>query len=96
MLRTPVGRLRVIGLIEGLSFLLLLGIAMPLKYFADFPEAVSILGMIHGLLFVLYLAAVAHVTIAIRWSVAWVLGALVAAVVPFGNFVLDLRLRRVQ
>ncbi|ERI07845.1 DUF3817 domain-containing protein [Aneurinibacillus aneurinilyticus] len=96
MLKTPLGRFRLIALVEGISFLLLLGIAMPLKYFADFPAAVSVAGALHGLLFVLYIAAVAHVTFALRWSFVRVIGALVASIVPFGNFVLDSRLRQEQ
>jgi len=93
-LRTPVGRLRAIALVEGVSYLLLLGIAMPLKYFAGFPEAVKVVGWAHGLLFVLYLMAVAEVTVARRWRFVRILGAFVAALVPFGTFVLDARLRR--
>ncbi len=94
MLRTPIGRLRVIAFIEGVSYLLLLGIAMPLKYFADLPAAVQIVGWIHGVLFVLYLLAVAEVTIKHRWSFAMAAVALVASLIPFGTFLLDVRLRR--
>ena len=94
MLKTPIGRLRGIAFIEGLSFLLLLGVAMPLKYFAGLPAAVKTVGWIHGLLFVLYLIAVAEVTVTRRWTPAQILGALVAAIIPFGTFVLDARLRR--
>lgn len=94
MLRTPIGRLRVIAFIEGLSYLLLLGIAMPLKYFAGLPAAVKIAGWIHGLLFVLYLLAVAEVSVRHRWSLARIFTALVAAFVPFGTFWLDRQLRR--
>nr|MBJ6878079.1 DUF3817 domain-containing protein [Vibrio cholerae] len=55
MLSTPIGRLRAIGLIEGISFLLLLFVAMPLKYFAGFATAVKITGMAHGVLFILFI-----------------------------------------
>lgn len=94
MLRTPLGRLRVIAFIEGISYLVLLGVAMPLKYFAGIPEAVKAVGWAHGLLFVFYLLSVAEVTIARRWPLTRVLGVLVAAFIPFGTFVLDARLRR--
>jgi integral membrane protein len=93
-MRTPIGRLRGIAFFEGISFLLLLGVAMPLKYFAAFPAPVKIIGWIHGLLFVLYLIAVAEVSVKRQWSRAQILGALVASVVPFGTFVLDARLRQ--
>ena len=94
MITTAIGRLRLIGIAEGISFLLLLGIAMPLKYVAGIPEMVKWVGWIHGLLFVLYLAAVAHVTFLHRWSVLRVAGAFLAALLPFGTFVLDAKLRR--
>ena len=57
MLRTSIGRLRAIGLAEAISFLMLLGIAMPLKYFADFPRAVTIAGWLHGVLFMAFFIA---------------------------------------
>lgn len=96
MLKTPIGRLRGIAFVEGVSFLLLLGIAMPLKYLADSPMPVKILGWIHGLFFVLYLLALAEVARRHNWSRPQIAGALLAAVVPFGTFVLDGRLRREQ
>ena len=94
MLSTPLGRLRAIGLLEGLSFLVLLGIAMPLKYLAGKPMAVSVVGMAHGVLFVLYVLAVGHVWLARRWPVEKAMLAVMAAVVPFGPFLLDGRLKR--
>ncbi|MGF7086783.1 integral membrane protein [Kroppenstedtia sanguinis] len=93
-MNTPLGRFRVVSLIEGLSFLVLLGIAMPLKYFADITTAVTLVGWIHGVLFVLYIAAVAHVTLTDGWSLIRVAGALIASLLPFGPFVFDARLRR--
>lgn len=86
--------MRAIGLLEGLSFLLLLGIAMPLKYLAGLPEAVKVVGWAHGVLFVLYLAAVVQATLVCRWSLLRVAGVMAAAFVPFGPFVLDARLRK--
>jgi integral membrane protein len=94
MLTTPLGRLRAIGMLEGISFLVLLGIAMPLKYLAGMPLAVRIVGMVHGGLFVLYVAAVAHVMFARRWPIDRAMTAVLAAVFPFGPFLLDRSLRR--
>lgn len=94
LLRTPVGRFRAIALVEGISYLLLLGVAMPLKYFAGFPEAVLAVGWVHGVLFVLYLVSLCEVSLARRWRLWRILGAFVASLVPFGTFVLDARLRR--
>ncbi|WP_164019129.1 DUF3817 domain-containing protein [Pyxidicoccus trucidator] len=96
MLKTPLGRFRAVALAEGLSFIALLFIAMPLKYLAGMPLGVRVVGMVHGLLFVLYLFALLEVAIACRWSLVRVLGAFGASLVPFGNFVLEARLRREQ
>jgi integral membrane protein len=94
MLRTPVGRLRMIGLVEGISFLILLGIAMPLKHFAEMPEAVRIVGWVHGILFIGFLVALMLARDAMRWSFRWTGLVLLAALLPFGPFVIDGRLRK--
>ena len=93
-LRSPLHRLRVIGLWEGVSFLVLLGVAMPLKYFADWPEAVRVVGMAHGVLFLLYLLAALHAALEYEWS--WRKLAIVwaASVLPAGPFIVDARLLR--
>ncbi len=90
------GRMRLISLVEGVSFLVLLGVAMPLKYFAGIPEVVSVVGAAHGVLFVLYALAASTLTLALRWSPLWFVGAMIASVVPFGTFYIDVRLRRFQ
>ncbi|WP_198949191.1 DUF3817 domain-containing protein [Lottiidibacillus patelloidae] len=92
MLKTPLNYVRMLGIIEGISFLVLLFIAMPLKYFFDFPLAVSIVGALHGGLFVLYIASIIFVVFAIRWSLLKAFIAMVASVVPFGPFFVDHRL----
>jgi integral membrane protein len=85
-LRTSLGRLRVVGFLEGISFLVLLGIAMPLKYLFGQPEAVRIVGMAHGVLFVAYVLLVLQVSIERSWSWKKALLALAVSVVPFGTF----------
>lgn len=93
-MKTALFRMRLIALIEGLSYLFLLFIAMPLKYFADLPKVVTVAGGMHGLFFVLYLIAVVNVTFANRWKTGRVLFALIVSFIPFGNFILDSRLRK--
>lgn len=83
---------RIMGLIEGSSLLILLFIAMPLKYFVDLPEAVSFVGPIHGALFTLYILFIAYMTFISRWPFRFSIGAFAAAFIPFGNIVLDKRL----
>lgn len=88
--------LRVVSLCEGVSFLALLFIAMPLKYFWHLPEAVSFTGWIHGMLFIavwsLILAALGRGTLPLR---AATLAAL-ASLVPGGPFLIDRMLRRLE
>lgn len=94
MFKDPLARLRLIGALEGVSFLVLLGIAMPIKYLAGKPEMVRIVGSAHGLLFVLFVAAVFQVSVQLRWPLTRVVAALAASVLPFGPFVFDAHLRR--
>lgn len=79
----------MLSIIEGTSTLLLFGIAMPLKYYADMPLAVRIVGSLHGLLFVclviVFLLAIRRVPISKELAAA----GMIAAVVPFGPFVFD-------
>lgn len=89
-------RLRLLGMIEGTSTLVLFGVAMPLKYLAGLPLAVTIVGSLHGLLFMALVAtcavAIERVPIGTRLGLAGILG----AVVPFGPFVVDVWLRRLE
>lgn len=93
-LRSSLGRLRVVGYAEGVSFLLLLGIAMPLKYAAGMPGAVRVIGMAHGILFLLYLLAVILAAREHRWGVGRVAVFFVASVLPGGPFYADAKLVR--
>lgn len=82
-------RLRVTGLIEGTSTLVLFFIAMPLKYAADMPMAVTIVGNIHGILFLLYVALAFLAKRRYAWPWGRMLALWIAAVVPFGPFIMD-------
>ena len=84
----------MIALAEGVSFLTLLFMAMPMKYFMGMPEVVRVVGSIHGLLFVLYVGLLAMLHVRQRWSFSFSLYALVASVIPFGTFMLDKQLRK--
>ena len=96
MLQTPIGRLRIIGIAEGTSLLILLFVAMPLKYYAGKPQLVTIVGWIHGGLFVLFMLAVLIVYYRYKWPFARVIVAFLAAFFPFGTFIFDRQLRKEQ
>lgn len=83
---------RIIALMEGISFLVLLGIAMPLKYMAGFPIAVRITGSLHGLLFVLFVFYLFQVRLDLKWDLKKTALAFIASLLPFGTFVLDSKL----
>ncbi|WP_336517427.1 DUF3817 domain-containing protein [Pollutibacter soli] len=88
-MKTALSRLRIIGNLEGVSYLLLLGIAMPLKYFGGYPEAVKYTGWLHGLLFVAFIFALADVMISRKWSLKKTAIAFISSLLPFGTFLLD-------
>jgi integral membrane protein len=89
LLTSAIGRLRLVAFLEGLSFLVLLLIAMPLKYWADMPQMVKVTGMFHGILFVAYVIFVLEVKLVHKWANKKTFGALVASVIPFGTFYAD-------
>jgi len=89
-----VRNLRKIGNIEGISYLLLLGVAMPLKYLAGMPGAVTLVGSIHGLLFVLFIGALFLAWRERKWGYEKVAFAFLMSIIPFGTFYLDRLLRK--
>lgn len=94
ILSTDLGRFRVVSLIEGLSYVVLVAIAMPLKYLAGNAEAVPLVGRIHGGLFVLFALALAAVSSSRGWNRRQVATAMIAALLPLGAFWLEHRIRR--
>ena len=93
-MRRQISVFRLIAVAEGISYLLLLCIAMPLKYFFAMPEAVKIVGWLHGILFLAYIPAALIMRRALNWSVLYLLWALAASLIPFGTFILDRQLRQ--
>jgi integral membrane protein len=81
--------LRIIAFLEGISFLVLLIIAMPLKYYFDEPNPVKIVGMAHGVLFVLYILTLLVVHVSYKWTIGKTIGAFIASFIPFGTFYAD-------
>ena len=85
--------LRIIGNIEGVSYLLLLFIAMPLKYAYDMPAAVMITGMAHGVLFVAYCLLLAVCMKKFVWTLKFGVYLFIATLIPFGTFVTDRKIK---
>jgi integral membrane protein len=92
--RKTFSRFRKIAMAEGISFIVLLFIAMPLKYLADMPMAVTIVGGIHGFLFILYIIYMYLVHDAYQKNWRWMAKAFIASILPFGTFVMDKEWKR--
>ena len=87
-------RFRMIGIAEGVSFLVLLLIAMPLKYLFHIPEAVKVFGWVHGALFIAFLYFAFEVMGSLKKNMGWFAKAFAAAIIPFGTFVFDKQLKK--
>jgi integral membrane protein len=96
MKHSPISYFRISGFIEGSSLLILLFIAMPLKYFAGLPEVVTVVGSLHGFFFVLYILITGFTTLKVKWHLGWPIAAVIVAFIPFGNFILDWRLKKTK
>tara|TARA_R110002096_G_scaffold4501_18_gene21168 strand:- start:3038 stop:3367 length:330 start_codon:yes stop_codon:yes gene_type:complete len=86
-------RLRLASLADGVSYLVLLGIAMPLKYLADIPMAVRIVGSLHGFLFLALCWFLLLVLIRRQLSFGWCVLVFLGALIPFVPFYLETKLR---
>jgi integral membrane protein len=93
MIKNNVKRFRQIGMIEGYSFLILLFIAMPIKYILGYPIAVKIVGMTHGILFIVFCLLLAKAWYDARWSFKESTLFFVASLVPFGTFFTDKKIK---
>ncbi len=90
LLSSNIGRLRIISFLEGVSFILLLFIATPMKYYLASPAATKILGPIHGALFILFILNALSVSVEENWKftrITWKV--LLASILPFGTFYID-------
>ncbi|WP_138434001.1 DUF3817 domain-containing protein [Winogradskyella algicola] len=80
---------RIVALLEGVSYILLLFIATPVKYFANDPQYVKMLGMPHGLLFIAYIVMAVLMSKDMKWNTRTLFIVLIAAIIPFGTFYVD-------
>lgn len=92
LLKSNLGRLRIVAFLEGLSFILLVCIGMPLKYYGGYTHATQELGMAHGFLFILYLILAVPVLIQYKWSIITSMLVLLASLFPLGTFIAEYKL----
>lgn len=90
LLKTKIGRLRIIGFLEGVSLLVLIFIAVPMKYYFDNPSLSKTLGPIHGAIFLLFLFNTLSVGIEQNWKFkTTTCKVILACFIPFGTFYID-------
>jgi len=90
LFKSSIGRLRVLGFLEGTSLLLLVGLAVPLKHLYGDPAWVKIIGPVHGMLFTLFVINTISVGTEYGWkfkTTTWKI--LLACIIPFGTFYID-------
>ena len=90
LFKTKIGRLRIIGFLEGISLLILLFIAVPMKYYFGNPNLTKTLGPIHGAIFLLFLFNALSVGVEQHWkfkTTTW--RVILACFIPFGTFYID-------
>lgn len=92
---TNIGRFRLVALLEGVSLIILMFIAMPLKYYFDNPLPVKYIGAAHGALFILYVLYALQIAAEHKWKfIKTTLPVLVASFIPFGTFYIDHKILR--
>ncbi|MBL7788887.1 MAG: DUF3817 domain-containing protein [Chitinophagales bacterium] len=90
LLKSSIGRLRLAGFFEGLSLIVLMGFAMPMKYIFGDPSYVRMIGSIHGALFILFVIQLFLTTEEYKWKYNNLpLKLLISCFIPFGTFYLD-------
>lgn len=82
---------RLIALLEGISYILLLGLAVPIKYLLEDPQYVKLLGMPHGLLFILYIVLAIWLKPDYGWNKNQFIWVIIASIIPFGTLYIDRR-----
>lgn len=90
LIKSKIGKLRIIGFLEGISLLILIFVAVPLKYYFGNPSLTKILGPIHGALFLLFIFNAISVGIEQNWkfkTTTWKV--ILACFIPFGTFYID-------
>jgi integral membrane protein len=88
--------IRYIAVSEGISYIILLFVAMPLKYFANMPQPVKYTGWIHGLLFILFINAIILGFFRLKWTFKQIVWAFIASLLPFGTFILDKQMKKAE
>ena len=93
MLKLAINRFRLISYIEGISYLILLFIAMPIKYILDNPYFVKIVGMSHGVLFIIFVIFLLETMRKHSWSLKFSSSIFILSLIPFGSFLIEKKIK---
>ena len=93
MLKTNLKKFRLVALLEGISFIVLLFIAMPIKYIFEEPIVVKFVGMAHGGLFLLFLILLLLTAKELKWKFSFITLSFICSLLPFGTFYLETKLK---
>lgn len=93
MLKNAFSRFRVVSFIEGLSYLILVFIAMPIKYLGENPYPVKVVGMTHGVLFILFMLVLFLAKNRYKWHIGLTFQLFVYSLIPFGFIIIERVLR---
>lgn len=93
MLNDVLTRFRIISAIEGLSFILLVFIAMPIKYVGENPHPVKVLGMIHGVLFIIFMISLFETKIKKTWNIPLMFQLFILSLIPFGAIFIEKKVK---
>ena len=96
MLNSALGRFRLISAIEGLSFLVLVLIAMPMKYIGGDPYPVKIIGMTHGILFIIFMISLFEAKIRHEWQNGLTLQLFILSLIPFGAIFIEKKVKPIK
>jgi integral membrane protein len=91
---TILRRFRWVSIAEGISLVVLIFIAMPLKWVFELPAMVTYVGWIHGILFILYMLVLYPTSRKLRWSFQTAMFGVIASILPFGPFLFDRKLKK--
>lgn len=86
-------RFRIVSAIEGLSFLFLVFVAMPIKYIGENPYPVKVFGMVHGVLFIIFMLSLFETKIKNSWNTGFIFQLFVLSLIPFGAIFIEKRVR---
>ncbi|TQS44466.1 DUF3817 domain-containing protein [Cryptosporangium phraense] len=92
--KSALTRYRIAAYVVGTGLLVLVLVAMPLKYFADNPTLTETIGPLHGFLYMVYLVVVLDLSVRLRWPVLKIVGVMLAGTIPFVSFIIERRIHR--